>query len=31
MESYHPYADAHWRKTIDGVFNTDDDFYKTSG
>ena len=31
MESYHPYTDARWRKTIDGVFNTDDDFYKTSG
>jgi L-alanine-DL-glutamate epimerase-like enolase superfamily enzyme len=31
MESYHPYTNARWRKTIDGVFNTDDDFYKTSG
>lgn len=31
MESYHPYASANWRKTIDGVFNTDSDFYKTSG
>jgi L-alanine-DL-glutamate epimerase-like enolase superfamily enzyme len=31
MESYHPYADANWRKTINGVFNTDGDFYKTSG
>jgi L-alanine-DL-glutamate epimerase-like enolase superfamily enzyme len=31
MESYHPYADAPWRKTIDGVFNTNADFYRTSG
>ena len=31
MESYHPFTNADWRKTIDGVFNTTDDFYKTSG
>jgi hypothetical protein len=31
MESYHPYATAGWRKTVDGVFNTDDDFYNKSG
>lgn len=31
MEGYHPYGDARWRKTIDGVFHTDDDFYETSG
>jgi L-alanine-DL-glutamate epimerase-like enolase superfamily enzyme len=31
MESYHPFANADWRKTINGVFNTTDDFYKTSG
>ena len=31
MESYHPYKDAMWRKTQDGVFNLDDDFYNKSG
>lgn len=31
MESYHPYTDAEWRKTRDGVFNLDDDFYEKSG
>ncbi len=31
MESYHPYQDADWRKTQDGVFNLDDDFYEKSG
>ena len=31
MESYHPCRDAEWRKTIDGVFNLDTDFYKKSG
>lgn len=31
MESYHPYADANWRKTQKGVFNLDDDFYLKSG
>ena len=31
MESYHPFVNAQWRKTVDGVFKTDDDFYNTSG
>jgi L-alanine-DL-glutamate epimerase-like enolase superfamily enzyme len=31
MESYHPYKDAMWRKTQNGVFNLDDDFYNKSG
>jgi len=31
MESYHPYPDAEWRKTRDGVFKLDDDFYEKSG
>jgi L-alanine-DL-glutamate epimerase-like enolase superfamily enzyme len=31
MESYHPYADASWRKTQQGVFNLNDDYYKKSG
>jgi L-alanine-DL-glutamate epimerase-like enolase superfamily enzyme len=31
MESYHPYPYADWRKTQDGVFNLDDDFYEKSG
>jgi L-alanine-DL-glutamate epimerase-like enolase superfamily enzyme len=31
MESYHPYQNAEWRKTKKGVFELDDDFYKTSG
>ncbi len=31
MESYHPYPDAQWRKTIKGVFHLDDDFYRKSG
>ncbi|MCK4921632.1 MAG: hypothetical protein KAS71_11340, partial [Bacteroidales bacterium] len=31
MESYHPYKDAMWRKTQDGVFNLGDDFYNKSG
>ncbi len=31
MESYHPYKDAEWRKTQNGVFNLDDDFYEKSG
>ena len=31
MESYHPYADANWRKTQKGVFNLDQDFYDKSG
>ena len=31
MESYHPYTDAAWRKTVDGVFTLDQDFYDKSG
>ena len=31
MESYHPFKDAMWRKTKDGVFNLDSDFYNKSG
>lgn len=31
MESYHPYKDAIWRKTQDGVFNLYDDFHNKSG
>jgi len=31
MESYHPYADASWRKTQQGVFNLNDDYYKKNG
>jgi L-alanine-DL-glutamate epimerase-like enolase superfamily enzyme len=31
MESYHPYKDAGWRKTQNGVFNLDKDFYDKSG
>ncbi len=31
MESYHPFANAEWRKTQKGVFNLDDDFYDKSG
>ncbi|SHF20457.1 L-alanine-DL-glutamate epimerase [Mariniphaga anaerophila] len=31
MESYHPYTDAPWRKTVDGVFDLGDDFYNKSG
>jgi len=31
MESYHPYKDAAWRKTQDGVFHLNDDFYLKSG
>lgn len=31
MESYHPYQDASWRKTEDGVFNLNTDFYDKSG
>lgn len=31
MESYHPYTDASWRKTIKGVFNLNEDFYQKSG
>ncbi len=31
MVSYHPYPDASWRKTRDGVFNLDKDYYDKSG
>ena len=31
MESYHPYPDASWRKTVDGVFDLTDDFYTKNG
>lgn len=31
MESYHPFKDADWRKTQDGVFNLNKDFYEKSG
>ena len=31
MQSYHPYPNAEWTKTKDGVFNLDKDYYKKSG
>lgn len=31
MVSYHPYAEASWSKTVDGVFNLNDDYYAKSG
>jgi len=31
MESYHPYADAEWRKSKNGVFELNSDYYKNSG
>lgn len=31
METYHPYPNADWRKTKDGVFNLNKDFYEKSG
>ena len=31
MESYHPYQNSIWRKTQNGVFNLDSDFYNKSG
>jgi len=31
MRSYHPYPDARWSKTVDGVFNLDKDYYEKSG
>jgi L-alanine-DL-glutamate epimerase-like enolase superfamily enzyme len=31
MESYHPYPDAEWRKTKNGIFELDDDYYEKSG
>jgi L-alanine-DL-glutamate epimerase-like enolase superfamily enzyme len=31
MVSYHPYAGASWSKTVDGVFNLNQDYYQKSG
>jgi L-alanine-DL-glutamate epimerase-like enolase superfamily enzyme len=31
MESYHPFANADWRKTQGGVFNLNDEYYNVSG
>ena len=31
MVSYHPYPDVSWRKTKDGVFNLNEDYYRKSG
>lgn len=31
MEDYHPFTNATWRKTINGVFELDDSFYAQSG
>jgi L-alanine-DL-glutamate epimerase-like enolase superfamily enzyme len=31
LEKRHPFPDASWRKTVDGVFNLDDDFYRKNG
>jgi len=31
MVSYHPYPDASWRKTKEGVFNLNEDYYRKSG
>ena len=31
MVSYHPYPNASWRKTKDGVFNLNEDYYRKSG
>ncbi len=31
MESYHPFPDASWRKTVNGVFNLNEDFYAKNG
>ncbi len=31
MESYHPYPQASWRKTVDGVFKLNKDYYQKSG
>ena len=31
MESYHPYPEASWRKTVDGVFDLTEDFYTKNG
>jgi L-alanine-DL-glutamate epimerase-like enolase superfamily enzyme len=31
MLGYHPYAGASWTRTVDGVFNLNDDYYEKSG
>jgi L-alanine-DL-glutamate epimerase-like enolase superfamily enzyme len=31
MESYHPCSGAPWRKTVNGLFHLDSDFYEKSG
>jgi L-alanine-DL-glutamate epimerase-like enolase superfamily enzyme len=31
MVSYHPYPEASWRITSDGLFNLDEDYYQKSG
>lgn len=31
MVSYHPYPNADWRQTKEGVFNLNDDYYQKSG
>jgi L-alanine-DL-glutamate epimerase-like enolase superfamily enzyme len=31
MVGYHPYPDASWRKTKDGVFHLNEDYYKKDG
>jgi L-alanine-DL-glutamate epimerase-like enolase superfamily enzyme len=31
MEEYHPYTNAEWRKTKDGIFEIEEDFYEKSG
>lgn len=31
MESYHPFCKAEWKKTKNGVFELDADYYKKSG
>lgn len=31
MRSFHPYPEANWSKTRDGVFNLDKDYYEKSG
>ena len=31
LRTWHPFPEASWAQTIDGVFNLDDDFFKKSG
>lgn len=31
MRSYHPYSEASWTRTVDGVFNLNEDYYQKSG